>query len=251
MLRRGQTAVVGLHSAFFDGFMFSELESQLAKGSIDTPSYRGQNGIQKGEDLITIQLLASDFIAYVESRYRGTPVKFIGSSMGAYVGILAASARPELFDSLVLVGTTHQPESNPTGQEPLIKMLECERGDRVASAIAAAMFGNSTLKIQQALVDRWKKHFENAGPGMVDTVLAIQSRPDMRVAFSSICLPVLVLAGAEDKIRPPQDSAAMAVDRPGTLFASIANAGHTPIVEQPSAVARIILGWWAGLSLDR
>ena len=243
----GGKAVVGLHSAFFDGSMFSELERHLAPCSIDAPTYRGQNGVRKDEQPITLQLLAEDFVAYIESTYRGVPLRFIGSSMGAFVGILAATARPELFDSLVLVGTTHQPEANPEGHEGLIKKLGCGRGGEVAPLIAGAMFGASTLTGQPELVDRWRAKFNNAGSEMIDTVIAIQSRPDMRAAFASIRAPVLVLTGTEDKIRPPRDSASMAVDRPGTLFSCIAGAGHTPIVEQPSLVARIILGWWRSM----
>ncbi len=76
--------------------------------------------------------------------------------------------------------------------------------------------------------------------GMGDALLA---EPDRVAELAAAGLPVLVLFGAGDDAWPPEAQAEMA-RRLGAELAVIADAAHSPAVENPAAIARALLAFW-------
>jgi pimeloyl-ACP methyl ester carboxylesterase len=78
--------------------MLSQLHPRFSVSSMDTigtdPRYPPTEGWPH---------LIEQVIAFIESRFSGTPVYGVGHSLGGYLNYLAAVRRPELFRAIVLV----------------------------------------------------------------------------------------------------------------------------------------------------
>lgn len=69
--------------------------------------------------------------------------------------------------------------------------------------------------------------------------------PRLAYWLPRISVPTLVLWGASDRIVTPDYGRAYAARIPGAAFATIAEAGHHPEIEQPDSVADHLLGFLA------
>jgi len=77
-------------------------------------------------------------------------------------------------------------------------------------------------------------------PGLVGALRALRDRPDSTPMLGSIAVPVLAVAGEEDKIAPVEVVRSMAAAIPGAQFAVIPAAGHLAPLEQPLATSRVV-----------
>ena len=71
--------------------------------------------------------------------------------------------------------------------------------------------------------------------------------PDLEHALGGIAEPVLVLAGAHDRVLPPEGSQAMAAAIPGARLEILDRSGHMTFVEQPAEYVDALLDFLAGL----
>lgn len=67
--------------------------------------------------------------------------------------------------------------------------------------------------------------------------------PKLKTRLHRIDAPTLVLAGAEDKMISPAYAKAFAAEIPSAQFATIADAGHFPMIEQPDVCAEKMLSF--------
>jgi pimeloyl-ACP methyl ester carboxylesterase len=67
-----------------------------------------------------------------------------------------------------------------------------------------------------------------------------------------LCVPTLVIAGADDAFAPHGESFALAHSIPGAQFVLIPNAGHLVAFEQPAAFNQIMRHWlaWGSQGLE-
>ena len=71
--------------------------------------------------------------------------------------------------------------------------------------------------------------------------------PDVEAALRGVRRPVLILAGAHDRICPPAASEAIADAVPGARLEVLDRSAHMPFVEQPAEYADAVLAFVAGL----
>ena len=71
--------------------------------------------------------------------------------------------------------------------------------------------------------------------GVCAGIRALRDRPDRQAELPAIGCPTLVIAGALDKISPPDEMAAMARAIPNARLVEIPGAGHLSNLEQPEA----------------
>ena len=83
--------------------------------------------------------------------------------------------------------------------------------------------------------------FEQPLTGLVAAQETIRDRVDSSPTLSTIDVPVLVVAGDEDRLTPPADSEGMLAALPNARFSRIAGAGHLVPLEQPDVVARLLV----------
>jgi pimeloyl-ACP methyl ester carboxylesterase len=166
----------------------------------------------------TISLWRDDALAVLDELTSG-PVILIGSSMGGWLGCLAALARPERVASLVLIA----PAADFTD-----KLMQPSLGPEALLAIEQAGFwlrpsdyGDEGYPITKALLDDGRQWSILPGP-------------------VQIACPVRILQGGQDPDVPWDHalSLAQALDGPDVVFTLIRDGDHR--LSRPQDIKRLI-----------
>ncbi|MCU1513788.1 MAG: catD5 [Microbacteriaceae bacterium] len=221
--------------------MFDQLT--LDGVTVSAPDHRGQGSNSGQHTKLSLDDLADDVIALVRSLDAG-PADLIGSSMGAYVAILAAAKAPELFSTAVLSAATGDAESRPEVFAKLEQRLRTEPASDLVDTITHTMFGDSFIASDSAGLGRWQKQFASLPATVADAAHEVFARDALWPAIDRLELPMLLLAGEQDHAKRPSDMFAIAERKPGSAVVVIAKSGHTPFVEQPASVSALINHWW-------
>jgi len=219
-------------------------DAGLSPIAIDLPGQLDSPGLPKLADYAPDRL--ADCIRGIAARF-SRPVLLLGHSFGGLVARAAVLTEPELFDSLVLLC------SGPAG----IGGLRRATMDRMDPVLESA----GLPAVYAALQDIWRadpsyvspppdvaafleRRFLTASPvmlrGMAD---AIRSEPDRVAELAAVPIPVLVAHGVDDDAWPPPVQREMA-ERLGARYAVIADAAHSPAVENPAGTVRTLLEFW-------
>lgn len=175
-MQGGLAPVVLLHSAFFNAKQFDPLQKLLAERECYAPTYRGQNGVARGERPITMETLGEDLILDLKERF-AQPVHAVGNSMGAFVAVHACAQAPELFRSLTLVGATAAPEPDIARFAALEQKMRSEGPAFMAKSIAQVMFGKTYLDTHPQDAEHWTGVFAAVDASIVDTMRAVLHAP--------------------------------------------------------------------------
>jgi pimeloyl-ACP methyl ester carboxylesterase len=186
--------------------------------------------------------LAVDAAALLES-LQATPCHFVGLSMGGFVGLRLAIARPELLRSLTLI------ESAADGETPwnvvkygVMSVLVRLFGVRpLVRPTMRIMFGTAFLRDGKRADERARQEALLRGldvPGMLAALDAVNTRRPVVDELSKIKTPTLMLHGEDDRAIAPARARATAAAIAHARLQLIPRAGHTSTVEEPEAVTR-------------
>jgi 3-oxoadipate enol-lactonase len=171
----------------------------------------------------------------------------VAFSMGGYVALTLALARPELVRSLILVGTGAGGPSR------------VRRPEHVREAFAAAMglpldeFGRVTMPytFSPGFVDRHPARFEQIlaarleHPMPYETLLAHVKACHRFYAegceVERIDAPALVIHGDADLIVPVENGRLLASRLPNARYVELAGCGHNLMLEEPDRFNRLVL----------
>ena len=196
----------------------------------------------------TVDELAADVLAVAAELRDGGPVHLLGHSFGGLVARGAVLADPTAFASLTLLG------SGPVGLTgPRAELL-----DHLAPLLAAGgvRLVHETLE-QLALTDPRaqevpgpvraflaERFLANAGAALTGMGAAMTDEPDRVAELAATGVPVLVVHGADDDAWSPAAQEDMA-HRLGARHVVVADAVHSPAIEQPAATLAALTGFWA------
>ncbi|WP_082321502.1 alpha/beta fold hydrolase [Stutzerimonas stutzeri] len=183
---------------------------------------------------------------------RQSPQRFLlaGHSMGGRVAMEMLRLAPERVRGLCLMGTECKP--CPAGQQGMQELASRHQLLQIAYAdgmpamaqawlprlIAASRLPDRSLanEILQMIADHSPEQLEAH-------IEAGASRPDSSTQLSSIRVPTLVLAGAEDALRPVAAHREMAALIPDCQLQIISDCGHMLPMEQPCVVNAAMRNW--------
>lgn len=187
--------------------------------------------------------LAEDAAAILDGR----AAHVVALSMGGYVSLTLALARPELVRSLVLVGTgAGGPDRVP-------------RPDDVRAAFAAAQglpleeYGRATMPYTFAAgwPERNQDRYEEilrarlehpTPPETIDVhMTACYRYYDEGCPVERIDVPALVVHGDEDLIVPVENGRMLAARLPNARYVELPGRGHNVPVEDPDTFNRLVL----------
>jgi pimeloyl-ACP methyl ester carboxylesterase len=181
----------------------------------------------------------------------GRAAHVVALSMGGYVALTLALARPESVRSLVLVGTgAGGPDRVP-------------RPDHVREAFAAAQglpleeYGRATMPYTfasgwpEANPERFEEilgaRLEHPTPyETIDVHMrACYRYYDEGVEVERVGAPALVVHGDEDLIVPVENGRMLAARLPGARYVELAGRGHNVPLEDPETFNRLVLEFLA------
>ncbi|HBZ45597.1 MAG TPA: alpha/beta hydrolase [Maritimibacter sp.] len=186
--------------------------------------------------------MATDCLAMVEG-----PIRVAGHSMGARVAIEIARLAPERLEKLALLDTgVHPLKEGEVEKRAEIVAYGHERG---MEALAARWLPpmvyepNQTPELMQALTEMVLRQTPDSHQRQIE---ALVSRPDAAQYLPEITCETLVMVGRQDQWSPVGQHEHMVELLPNARLEVIEDAGHFAPVEQPDAVADLLVPFLKG-----
>lgn len=202
--------------------------------------HRGHGGSPVPPGPYALEQLAGDVLALLDDL--GLERASVGgTSLGGMVAMWLAAHAPERVERLVVCcSSAHMPPASAWHER--------------AQAVRAA---DSVEPVADAVLERWTTPgFRAEHPEVVKGLLAMLVETpaegyagcceaiagmDLRAALPAISAPTLVIVGEQDPATPPPHGRAIADAVPGARLESLSPAAHLAGVEQPDAVAALVL----------
>ncbi|GGO07662.1 alpha/beta fold hydrolase [Saccharibacillus kuerlensis] len=188
----------------------------------------------------TIEQLADNVLQLLDSLGIERAV-ILGHSMGGYTALSFAERYPERLLALGLVHSMPLPDDE-AGKEKRTAVAERVMREGVRPFVeqsAPNWFAPDNAKWMKPELERVMGiGFATKPEGAAGAALAMRERPDRSHIIRELELPVLLIAGDEDGIAPPQK--AFAAENAHTVKHVIEGAGHMSLFEAPQELARHI-----------
>lgn len=216
------------------------------------PDLRGFGGSVEGAgDDVTIDQHADSLVELLDTLAIPRAV-VCGLSMGGYIALALLARHPGRVDGLILADTranADSPEQRAT-RERLIAFVQAQGVPALADQQLEKMVGSTTRATRPELCEMLRGMMAAApARSVAGAQRAMLTRRDWTAALTSIAVPTLVVAGAEDAIMPVAEQRAMADAIPGARWVEIPGAGHVAPFERPAAFNHAVTEFL--LSLDQ
>jgi pimeloyl-ACP methyl ester carboxylesterase len=222
-----------LHALPFDERMW---EPQLA--SLDGHDVHAPNLYELGS---TVDEWALGVLQQVPGR-----LVAVGASMGGYCAGAIARLAPERLEAIVLAGSradADAPERRPV-REQWIEIARDRGGEGFWEEVARGFFPEGA---DPEVVERAQRIAVEQDPAaLVRAIEAIRNRPDSTEAVTN-GIPLLIVAGEEDPLIPPEVPQALAAAAPNGRLELLEGCGHVPSMERPEEFTRIVTAFLAKL----
>ena len=189
----------------------------------------------------TLPAMAADAWALVADRSPGTPLVVCGFSMGGYVAIELLASHGSGIDGVALVDTSARIETPDSlvVREKTIGALERNFARTVEGIIP---FSLHVAHHNGPLAEAMRTMMHGVGaPAAIRQTRAIMGRVDHRATLARLRIPALVVCGREDKVTPPALSEDLATLIRCARLEWLSDAGHQTPMEQPAALAALLL----------
>jgi sigma-B regulation protein RsbQ len=204
---------------------------------------------------------ASDLAAYDPDRYGSlqgyaddvveicraldlSDVVFVGHSVSAMTGVLAAQKAPELFGALVMVGPSprYVDDGDYTGgfsRTDIQGLLESLEANQLgwSTTMAPLIMGNPD---RPELGQELTNSFCRTDPAIARQFARVTFLSDNRSDLSSVDVPTLVLQCSQDVIAPEVVGRYVHEHVPGSVFTQLAATGHCPHLSAPEETVAAI-----------
>jgi len=237
----GPETIVFSHGLLLDGTIFAHQIKHLKnRYRCICYDHRGQGASECTEHGLDMDALTEDAAALIEALGVG-PCHFVGLSMGGFVGLRLAIARPDLVKSLILINTSAAAETLPKiMQYRLLNFIARNFGlNVVAGQVMPVMFGKTYLNDPARTEERnsWRALVVNNDRMTITrAVKGAINRTCVREKICDIDHPTLIIVGEEDITTPPDKAQEIHMSVKGSQLVVVPRAGHISTVEEPAAV---------------
>ena len=209
---------------------------------------------------------SSDFAAYSPRRYASLhgyaqdllellaelgleSVTYVGHSVSAMVGLLAALLEPTRFRRLVFVGASprYLNDGDYVGgfeQSDLDALFAAMASNYYgwAGGFAPLVMGNPE---RPELADEFGRTLQALRPDIAQAVARVIFQSDHRADLPHLRVPTLIIQSQNDVAVPPEVGRYMAARIPASTLCNIDAHGHLPHLSAPAAVTTAIRGFIA------
>jgi len=171
-------------------------------------------------------------------------VVFVGHSVSAMIGVLAAAAEPELFDRLVLVGPSprYVDEGDYTGgftREDIEGLLESLESNYLgwSGTMGPVIMGNGD---RPELAEELTNSFCRTDPEIASQFARVTFLSDNRADLARVRTPSLILQCRDDAIASEAVGAYVHRNLPGSRMVTLRATGHCPHLSAPDETVEAI-----------
>jgi 3-oxoadipate enol-lactonase len=231
--------VVLLHAFPLAGAMWRpQKEALQADCRVLVPDLRGFGGTGPFTGTPSVDLMADDVAALLDTLGIWEPVVLGGLSMGGYVALAFVRRHPARLRGLILADTRPEADGREAraNRDQMIRVAQHQPARAVIDQLLPKLVSGETQQRRPGVVEEVRQLASaQQGAGIVAALQAMRDRPDSTPWLAGINVPTLVVVGAEDALTPPAGARAMAAAIPDARLAIIEGAGHLASLEQPEA----------------
>jgi sigma-B regulation protein RsbQ len=176
---------------------------------------------------------------------------FVGHSVSAMVGVLAARKAPERIGALVMVAPSPHYLNDGDyhggfGRDDIDELLASLESNYLgwSSAMAPVIMGNAD---RPELGEELTTSFCATDPAMARVFARTTFLSDSRADLASVTVPTLILESTEDVIAPRAVGAYTHAAIAGSTLVTLDSTGHCPHLSAPEATNQAITRFLAGL----
>ncbi|MEU3840199.1 alpha/beta hydrolase [Streptomyces sp. NPDC028635] len=176
---------------------------------------------------------------------------FVGHSVSAMIGVLAASAAPGRIGALVMVAPSPRYIDDDAyrggfSAEDIDELLQSLEANYLgwSAAMAPVIMGNAD---RPELGDELKNSFCATDPDMARVFARTTFLSDSRDDLKGVSVPTLILECTQDVIAPREVGAFVHRAIPGSTLVTLDATGHCPHLSAPEATNEAITTFLAGL----
>ena len=177
-------------------------------------------------------------------------VVFVGHSVSAMIGVLAATQEPDRFDKLVLVGPSPRYIDDDGyiggfGEQDIAELLESLESNYLgwSSAMAPAIMGNAD---RPELAGELEASFCRTDPAIARQFARVTFLSDNRADLRRVMIPTLVLQCTNDVIAPTVVGEYVRDQLPNGTLVLLDATGHCPNLSAPEETANAIEAFVGG-----
>lgn len=227
-----------------------QIEVLSSSAHVIAPDLRGHGESAPTPGPYTMELLADDCAAILNSLDVDKPAVVCGLSMGGYVAFAFYRKYPSLVSGMILAATRAGADS-PEAQENRDKAAASveENGIQVVNeGMLPKLMASKTYADRPELVNQVKTIIDQiSSQGMGAALMGMKTRPDSTPRLDDIRVPVLILHGADDQIIPPSEAESMHARISDSQLKIISNAGHLPNLEQPKVFNQAVTSFLSSI----
>ncbi len=235
------TPLVLLHGFLGSSAYWDELVPLLSSSyRCITPDLRGHGRSLAPEGSYRIEQMADDVIQLLD--YLQLPsATVLGHSMGGYVTLALAEQHADRLDGWGLIHSTPH-EDAPQAKENRLLAVSKINSEGIATftdGMVEGLFAPASLEQLPKAVQKVRElGYATPPQGACGAALAMRERPDRRQILATSRKPILLVAGAQDRLIPSDRLFTSEGDNIKTH--TIASAGHMGMLETPAELAEII-----------
>lgn len=234
-------AIVLLHGFPLTREIWNAQASQLAKTHrVICPDLRGMGRSSTPDGPYLMETLAGDLAAILDAMAidRAT---IAGHSLGGFVALAFARMYTERVARLALICSRLGADSPEIAgfRNDLADRLE--RENKIEPAVEnyiPKLFSDESLAKNSEAVERAREIARTNSPrGTAAMLRGMAQRTESYDIAADLAMPVLIVAGAGDKVVPQTEAEQMCDAFPAAQLAVMKKSGHLPMLEEPEALA--------------
>ncbi len=191
----------------------------------------------------TMDMLAIDCKALLDSLQLNRPIILCGLSMGGYISLAFLRQFPSQVAGLILASTRANADTTEgqKNREKAIALAEQFGPAAIAESMLSKMFAPDTYITSPALVSEIRDMMSATSiEGIVGALNGMKNRIDSTSNLPFIEVPTLIVHGVEDQLIPLSVAHDMHTAIPGSTLAAIPGAGHLLNLEQPRLFNQVV-----------
>ncbi|MBT2691932.1 alpha/beta hydrolase [Bacillus sp. ISL-55] len=219
-----------------------ELAIEYRVVAVDLPGH-GDSGM--GKDSYSIEDMAST-IKELLDQLGLDKVTMFGHSLGGYITLAFADLYPQHLKAFSLVHSTANPDSEEAkeARENNAKKIQEEGAGAFIEGLSRKLFSPENTEVNAKEIEETVKIGRMTKvEGLVSALMAMKDRPERSKVLEETDLPVLLIAGEQDQIIPPEKT--FTVSRDNIEKKVIQNAGHMSMYEQPEELVKVMKDYLA------
>lgn len=214
-----------------------DLANEYRVIALDLPGH-GESGM--GKDIDSIEDMASTIMELLD-QLGLEKVTLFGHSLGGYITLAFAELYPQYLKGFSLVHSTANPDSEEAkeARENNVKKIQEEGAEPFIEGLSKKLFSPENMEVNaKELEETAQIGLKTKVEGLVSALLAMKNRPDRNHVLKDTELPVLLIAGEQDQIIPPEKT--FTVNKTNIEKKTIKDAGHMSMYEQPEELIKVM-----------